>query len=239
MTSRTRLAAGLLLVLPALILGGNVLAAVEDRWAGYLLTGLPLAAVLVVVGVQLWRGRAWAGPAALIASAGFALVFVLYQVALAHIWGWDSWEGTSPAAYVHELLPIVTCAAAFALLAADASLGNARRRALALALTALAMEIGLMALIARFGVGGMLGGGRWYQELLGYTQIPGEIILGQLGMCCGYENETIISDFFDMHWGGITRHGIPTLVVANALGLVPLAYLLLRRLSPRRRTRLA
>jgi hypothetical protein len=238
MTSRTRLASGLLLVPPALILLGNVLAALEDRWAGDLLTGLPLAVFLIVVGVHLWRGSPWTGPVALVASGGIVLLFLLYHVAAAQVWGWESWAKAPVPAYLLEFLPPIACAAAFALLVSDASLGDARRRALALSLAALAIEIGLMALIAVLGIGSVFGGRAWYHLVLGYTQLPGEMILGQMGMCCGYENETIISDWVDLHWGGITRHGIPTLVVANALGLVPLAYLL-RRLSPRRKTALA
>jgi hypothetical protein len=227
----TRLAAALLLVYPALMLVSSARWAIEYRNISYLGDHLPLVLFLATVGVQLWRGRRWAYTAALVCSAVLPLILVLYTVAVAYVWGSEAWEGASPLLLMIGFVPVAAIAAAFALLVRDPSFTGQRRRALTLLAAALGVELVLMALIARFGVGGF--SGYWYQTVLGLTQVPGEIILTQMGMCCGYENETIISDVIGPHWGAITQQGIPVLVAANALGLVPLLSLI-RALLARR-----
>lgn len=217
MTPTTRTASGLLAVFPVMLSIQGVMAAIGSGWAGYLLQGLPLALFLSVVSVQLWRGRGWAYAAAIVCSALLPAVLVLYTVASAYIWGAAFWEGMTPLHFLLPLIPIAAPAAAFYLLVREETFALHRRRGLALLALALAVELVLMALIARVGVGGFSGHG--YQDALRLSQLPGETILGQMGMCCGYENETIISDVIDPHFGGITRGGIPTLIAANALGL--------------------
>lgn len=215
MSSKLRIASALLLVLATLKVMSNAMAALANQWAWYLLKGLLLVLVLGMVGVHLWRGRQWAYTSALVCSAGLAAILVLYDVASASVWGREGWRALE---YVFSYLPAGLLAGAFALLALDRTFPGARRRAATFVAVALGLELVLMALIARFGVGGF--SGSWYQTVLGLTQIPGANLLSQLGMCCGYENETIISDVIDPHWGGITRHGIPTLVAANTVGML-------------------
>lgn len=232
-----RLAAGLLLVYPALILVGNARAAIEYRWIPYVLEHLPLVLFLIAVSVYLWRGRRWAYTAALTCSAALTAILLLYEAVVWRLYRNEMWEGWSLVDRVLHFLPFAALLAAFVLLVRAQDFGAARGRALGLWTAALAMELVLMALIARFGVGGLFGGNPWYQDALSFSQAPGTIILIQMGMCCGYENHTIISDAFDLHWGGITRHGIPVLVAANALGLVPLLSLIRARLLRRSGTR--
>jgi hypothetical protein len=232
MPPSTRPAAVLLLVYPALMLSYSVRWAVEERDLSYLGEHRLLVPFLIAVGVYLWRGRPWAYTAALICSAALAAILVLYEAVVWRLYGEEMWEGWSRIDQVLHFIPVAALAAAFVLLVRAQDFGSARRRALGLVAAALAVEVVLMALIARFGVGGFFGEKPWYQDALSFSQIPGEIILSQMGMCCGYENHTIISDAFDSHWGGITLSGIPVLVTANALGLVPLLalvrYVLLR-----------
>lgn len=229
----TRLGAGLLLVYPAMKLAYSARWAIEDRDISYLGEHLLLVLFLAAVGVQLWRGRRWACTAALVCSAVLTAILVLYETVVWWLYGDVMWEGWSRIDQVLHVLPFAALPAAFVLLVRARDFGAARGRALGLTAAALAMEMVLMALIARFGVGGFLGGNPWYQDALSFSQAPGQIILTQMGMCCGYENHTIISDAFDSHWGGITRHGIPVLVAANALGLVPLVSLIRARLVRR------
>lgn len=231
MTTPIRLASLLLLVYPALILAGSVRAALEYDYAGSLLSRLLLVIFLLLVSIHLWRGRPWAYTAALVSSAGLGVVLVLYDVAVARLWGREAWEGFSVADHILDFLPAVACLAAFGVLLRADGFAQARRRALAVGLGALGVELVLMALIARLGVGSFFGSRPWYQLGLDLSQLPGEIILTQMGMCCGYENETLISDWIDPHWGGITRHGIPALVAANALGLFPVLGFLRARWS--------
>ncbi|WP_420124873.1 hypothetical protein [Longimicrobium sp.] len=232
-----RLAAGLLLVYPALILVVNVRAAVLGRTPHYLLEGLLLALFLIAVGVYLWRGRRWAYAAALVCSAALAAILVLYEAVVWRLAGDEMWEGWTRAEQVLHFVPVAALLAAFALLVREPDFGAARRRTLGVWAAAFAVELVLMALIARFGVGSPFGGNPWFQDVLSFSQVPGEMILTQMGMCCGYANHTIISDWFTPHWGGITRDGIPVLVTANALGLVPLFSLIRAALARRSRAR--
>jgi hypothetical protein len=237
MPSPLRTAAGLLLVYPALILTFNVAAAVQYRSAAYLLNGAVITVLLSVTGLYLWRRRGWAYATALVCSAGLAALLVLYMAASAYVWGGEMWKGMTLPRDALVVLPVAAPAAAFALLVRDDTFPGVRRRVLLLAAAALAIELLLMALIAVFGVGGF--SGDWYQDVLRLSQMPGETILDGMGMCCGYENETIISDVIDPHWGGITRHGMPTLVAANTLGVMPVLALirgLLVRFHARRTT---
>lgn len=222
MPTPTRLAAGLLLVYPALMLAYGARWAIEERDISYLGEHRLLVLFLIAVSVYLWRGRRWAYTSALICSAVLTAILVLYEAVVWRLYGNEMWEGWSRIDQVLHFIPFATMLAAFVLLVRAQDFGGARRRALGLLAVALATELVLMALIARFGVGGFFGEKPWYQDALSLSQLPGEIILTQMGMCCGYENHTIISDYFDLHWGGITQEGIPVLVAANALGLVPL-----------------
>jgi hypothetical protein len=219
MRSPIRLAAALLLIYPALMLVGRVAGIIYNGWSAYLLLGLPLVLSVAIVGVSLWRGRRWAYPAALVFSAGLGLILVLYKAALSFVWGAEAWEDMSIILWVLAFLPEAALACAFILLIRAEAFTAERRRALTLLAVMFAVEVVLMALMARFGTGGWPGSGLWYQRALRETQMPGELILSQMGLCCGYENETIISDVVQPHWGTITRQGIPTLVVANTLGL--------------------
>lgn len=228
--SPTRLAAALVLVYPALILTRNARAALQYGWPGYLVDGLLLVVFLIAVCVSLWRGRRWAYTSALVCSGALAAILVLYEVAVWWVWRAETWDGWSPIDHVLHFLRFAALAAAFVLLVRDTRFAGPRRRALTLFVAALGVELVLMGLIAWLGVGSFFGSRPWYQILLDVSQSPGGTILTQMGMCCGYENETIISDVIRPHWGTITRHGIPALVTANALGLVPLLYLVRSRL---------
>lgn len=219
MRSPLRIAAALLLAYPTLMLVGKAVFIFHNGWSVYYLHGLPLVLFVAAVGVSLWRGRRWAYSTALFCTAGLALLLVLYKVAMAFVWGSQASEGMTIFLWVLAFLPEASAAIAFALLVRDGTFAWDRSRALTLMAAALAAEAALMGLIAWLGVGGMGGPHSWYQLALGLSQAPGEVLLTQMGMCCGYENETIISDVIDPHWGGITRNGIPVLVVANALGL--------------------
>ncbi|HEV3051782.1 MAG TPA: hypothetical protein VGX50_15860 [Longimicrobium sp.] len=220
MSSKIRIASGLLLAYPALTVIANSWAALVDQWPGHLLDGLLLVLVLSVVGVHLRRGREWAYTSALVCSGGFAVIMVLYELAIASLWGREAWADWPTFGYAFHYAPLMLFASSFALLALDSTLPGARRRAVTFAAVALGMELVLMALIARFGIGSVFGPRSWNQLALGLSQVPGEILLSQMRMCCGYSNHTIISDWIDPHWGGITRQGIPTLVAANTVGLV-------------------
>lgn len=221
-TRTVRFAAALLLVYPALILIGNVRAFARYGYGWDLAGRLPLVCFLALTSFFLWRGGRRAYATALIASGGLASILVLYDLAVAQAWGREAWKDFSAFDYVLDFLPFVAFGAAFVLLVRDATFGGVRRWALMMSMMALAVELVLMALIATFGVGSPFAGQSWYQSALDVSQAPGSFILVRLGMCCGYENHTIISDWSDPHWGGITMNGIPALVAANALGLVPI-----------------
>lgn len=222
MSSKIRIASGLLLVYPAVSVFGSVRAAVVNEWPGYLMDGLLLAIYVVVVSLYLWRGRRWAYTSALICSAGLAITMVLYELVIASLWGREAWEEWSPSDYAFHYLPFVVLIAVSALLVRHEAFAGARRRALTLVGVALAAELVLIALITRYGIGSLFAGQALHQVALDVSQLPGSALLVQMGMCCGYENHTIISDALDPHWGGITMQGLPVLIVANTLGLVPL-----------------
>jgi hypothetical protein len=215
----TRLAACLLLTYPALRLAYHAIGAVELDSPGFLTNGLALELVLIAVGAGLWRGRPWAHAAALVYSGALAAILVLYEVAVWWIWRGERWEGWALLQLVLHLFPITLLTAAFVLLVRETSASAARYRVVALVAAALAMELVLVALIARFGVHGWING-PWYQRALGQSQMPAVTILVQMGLCCGIQNHTVISDGIDPHWGPITVHGLPVLIAANTLGLV-------------------
>ncbi|HEU4882474.1 MAG TPA: hypothetical protein VFT45_09525 [Longimicrobium sp.] len=217
--SPTRAAAGLLLAYPALLLTYHAIGAVQLRSPGFLAGALPLELVLIAVGVHLWRGRPWAHEAALVCSGALAAILVLYQGAVWWVWRGEMWEGWDLIQLVLEIFPIVALAAAFVMLARDTSMPAARYRLLALVAAALIVELVLVALIARYGVDGWIGG-PWHQRALGRSQTPAVMILVQMGLCCGIQNHTVISDAIDPHWGPITLYGLPVLIAANTLGFV-------------------
>lgn len=92
------------------------------------------------------------------------------------------------------------------------------------AVSCLAAGIVLMGLITVFGLGGLFSR-EWYQVALYSTQLPGIALLRQMGLCCGYDNPAVISDVVDLHWGGLTRIGIPILILSNAIGILLLTLL--------------
>ena len=64
---------------------------------------------------------------------------------------------------------------------------------------------------------------------LAATQIPGLLLLEQLGWCCGFGGGFVITDVVVNRWGGLTSAGAPLLALANtlvlALVLLPAAIL--------------
>jgi hypothetical protein len=234
--SLTRVAAGLLLAYPALLLTYDAVAAVQLGSPGFLARALPLKLVLIAVGVYLWRGRPWAHEAALVCSGALAAILVLYQVAVWWVWGAEMWEGWDLILLVLEIFPLVALAAAFVLLTRDRRTPTVRFRVLAWLGAALLVELVLMALIARYGFGGW-NHGPWYHRALGRSQTPGVTILVQMGLCCGIQNHTVISDAIDPHWGPITLYGLPVLITANTLGLVAILAIARSILVPLRHLR--
>lgn len=217
-----RVASGLLLVFPALILANNAVGAIRYRIPEYLVKGLPLVLFLIVVSVFVWRGRQWAYACALVASAGLAAILMLYEGAVWWVWREETWEGWTATGYVLHFLPTAALGAAFVLLVRETAFGATRRRAFGLLGMALAVELVLIAAVAVVGYGPWFGERPWHHTVLQRSQVPGMILLTQMGMCCGYENHTIISDGLDLHWGPITLNGLPTLITANAVALLPM-----------------
>jgi len=102
---------------------------------------------------------------------------------------------------------------------------------------ALVFECGASILVALLGFGGPFNG-RWYQNLLPLTQLPGVFILDRWGLCCGYRNGLVISDDLSGRWSGLQPRGMPILFVANVVGLTLVLFvtlLALRAIATRRR----
>ena len=59
--------------------------------------------------------------------------------------------------------------------------------------------------------------------VLAATQLPGVMLLTELGWCCGVGGGFVISDDVVNRWGGLTPAGAPVLAVANSLILLALA----------------
>jgi hypothetical protein len=230
---RRQLAAALLLVYPALLLAGSVSDALRHESLQPIIDKLPLVIAPAAVAVGVMRGRRWAYGAALVFGAGVAAIVPLYWYAATLSGGPETWRGMSAIGLASAVLAPLASGAAFVLLLGDATGGDSRRRILRALLLGLGMALGLMALIALFGIDGM-DEGVWYQVVLGATQVPGLIILRWMGFCCGFLNSTIISDMILPHWGGIVKAGIPALVAANTIGLLPLTLYLLAKLDARR-----
>ena len=64
---------------------------------------------------------------------------------------------------------------------------------------------------------GLLGFGdeRWYHVALGVTQLPGVILLSEIGWCCGIGGGFVISDVIVNRWGGLTAAGAPVLALTT------------------------
>jgi hypothetical protein len=232
MPPTTRLAAGLLLVYPALLVSWNARAALEFGDPSYLIDNVLIVPFLLIVSVRLWRGRRWAYGAALVCSLALTCILVLYEWVVWRMYGAEAWEEWSAFDFVLHYVPFVALAAAFALLMRERAFSGTRWRPLGLLAAAVAVEVVLIALIASLGYGHFWGDRTWYHALLQGSQLPGMTVLEQMEMCCGYENHNIITDGLVDHWGPITLHGLPVLVTANALGILPLLLLarsLLRR----------
>jgi hypothetical protein len=87
----------------------------------------------------------------------------------------------------------------------------------------LALEGALIALLAVVGLASPFGGAGLASHFASLAHEPGIFLLVQLGLCCGYFNHTVISDW----WGGPVQHptlfGLAHLAVANAFMLLLIA----------------
>jgi hypothetical protein len=221
------LVSALLLVYPALLLYGGYV-------PGVLLMLLFVAPVIV----GLRRGKKWAHGAGLAISLGAAVILVVsnFLTVAAFTRGAAGWIGPEPWYRVlgpHialELLAAAACGAAFVLLFRDRVHAEVHRRVLAALLLAFCVEVVLMALIFRFGVGShfFFGGRTLPQALLNLSQEPGHFILSSVMGISGY-----LSDWGDPQRGGITLDNMPLLIAANTFGLLPLTVFLLARLDAR------
>ena len=84
---------------------------------------------------------------------------------------------------------------------------------------AIQVELLLALLIAVFGFGSFGFESAWYHEVLPATQLPGTLLLSELGLCCGYANGLVIADEIGNRYGGLTLIGVPLLAAANVIAL--------------------
>ena len=191
----------------------------------YVFEALPLTLMFLAASAGLWFGFRWA--------RGVSLALATLTGGVLAIFLSDS-LGASEARFLTPAEPVLMAVsalagagAAFLLLAGDRARTDpgaryGRRRAHP-AVTAFGIETALMLGIAVFGLGGMTR--YWYQDLLSLTQLPGVTLLRWMGFCCGYSSSVVLSDFVDVHWGGLTLVGIPILGLANTIGLLPFVLL--------------
>jgi hypothetical protein len=229
---RSHLAAALLLVYPALLLAGSMSDALRHESLQPIIDKLPLVIASALVAIGVMRGRRGAHGAALVLGAGVAAIVPLYWYAATLSGGPGTWRGMPAIGLANAVVAPLASGAAFVLLLGDGTGADPRRRIMRALFLGLGLELALMALIALFGIDG-IGEGVWYQVVLGVTQAPGMSILTWMGFCCGFLDSTIISDMIVSHWGGIMRDGIPALVAANTIGLLPLTLYLLAKLDAR------
>ena len=221
-----RLPAFVLLCYPAQKLAGNVYYALEWDDAHTLTDGLLLMVLPAVIAVGLMRRKAWAYLAALVFSGAIAAVMLTVYASVLLIDGDAPWHGDTPFSFAYSITGPTAAAAAFTLLLrARHACPEPRLRSLARSTAVVfGVESVLMVLIAIFGFGAWEA--EWYQEALGFTQVPGTVLLAHMGLCCGYYNGLVITDVWGPHWGGLRMAGIPILMVANTAGLLVLARLL-------------
>lgn len=228
MRQRYLLVSALLLVYPALLLFGGYV-------PGVLLLLLFLAPTIA----GLWRGKRSAYGAALALSLGLTVIIVALNVltVLTFSMGAGGWIGPEPwyvvlGPYIAlELLAAAACGAAFVLLRRDSANVDVRRRVLTAVLLAFCVQVVLMALIFRFGVGShsFFGGRTLPQALLNLSQEPGHFILSSVMGISGY-----LSDWGDPWRGGITLDNMPLLIAANTFGLLPITFLVVAMVDARR-----
>jgi hypothetical protein len=220
-----------LLLLPyaawrATFLTGGAISNGVDEW---LVEPILLVAAIAVASVGAWQGRRWARGWGV--GLGFLVGGELFLISAVDVL-WPSAYGGRINALPPLILASASAAAAIRLVRGWTR-EDGFRDATGVAAASIAMAGALMLAIVVFGLGGLRS--LWYQEALAATQAPAAILLRGMGYCCGYDNEVVISDKIDDHWGGITRIGIPMLLVANAVGLIP--FVLLARSIRRRISR--
>ncbi|HEY7768355.1 hypothetical protein [Longimicrobium sp.] len=210
-------------------LAGNAYYAVSWAQPSALLDGLIRMVLATVIVVALLRGWKWGYPAALVFSAAIAAVMLTVYASVWVLDGDPPWRGDTPMAFTYQISGPLIAGAAFILLLHRRRISgvypDARLRSLARRTgVAFAVEVVLMTSIAIWGFGGWQA--EWYRDVLAATQAPGIALLTDMGLCCGYFNSLVISDVWGPHWNGLTRVGIPILVVANTVGLLVLARLI-------------
>jgi hypothetical protein len=221
---------------PALVLlcylvwevAGNAYYAVSWSHPPALLDGLIRMVLATLIVVALRRGWKWGFPAALVFSAAIAAVMLTVYASVWILDGDPPWRGDTPMAFAYQVSGTLIAGATFMLLLGRRRISGVypdpRVRSLARRTgVAFAAEVALMISIAIWGFGGWQS--EWYQDVLAATQSPGIALLTDMGLCCGYDNGLVISDWVGPHWNGLTPAGIPILVVANTVGLLVLARL--------------
>lgn len=224
-----RLPALVLLGYPVWELAGNAYYAVSWSEPYRLLNGLIRIVLGTLVVVALLRGWRWGYPAALVFSAAMAGVMLTVYASVWVLDGDPPWRWDTPVSFTHNVMGLLLAGAALVLLLRRRQIPgvypNARLRSLGRRTgVAFAGEAALMISIAIWGFGGWQS--EWYQDVLAMTQLPGIALLTDMGLCCGYYNGLVITDVWGPHWNGLTRRGIPILVVANTAGLLVLGRLL-------------
>lgn len=228
LSSPHRVAAILLLVYPAARIAEEALVALDYRQAFRF--DRPSIIILILLygaaSVGLWRARPWAYGFGMALAAFCAGVLAMVGRALYAV---QDLQFISPLGTAFTAAVIAAQIAVVVLLlrretrALFPGLEPARAQVRLVAATAL-VEIGLMGAVAIWGFGGF--GGTWPQQTLGALHDPGIFLLVLTDWCCGYGSSLIISDAWGPHWGGLRRAGIPILMYANTIGLLPFAALI-------------
>lgn len=219
----------ILLCYPVWELAGNAYYAVSWSEPYRLLNGLIRIVLGTLLGIALLRGWRWGYSAALVFNAAITAVMLTVYASVWILDGDPPWRGDTPMAFAYQVSGPLIAGAAFILLLRRRRISgvypDARLRSLAKRTgVAFAVEVALMISIAIWGFGGWQS--EWYQDVLAMTQSPGIAVLMDMGLCCGYDNGLVISDWVSPHWSGLTQVGIPILVVANTAGLLVLARLI-------------
>ncbi|MBB4638694.1 hypothetical protein [Longimicrobium terrae] len=227
-SSPHRLAALLLLVYPASRIAEEALVAVD--YGQPFRFGNPSIPILFLLygaaSVGLWRARPWGYGFGVALAAFCAGVLTLIARAMYAV---HEFQFLSPLGPAFTAAVIATQIAVLILLlrrdtrALFPGLQPARAQVRLVAATVI-VEIGLMGAVAIWGFGGF--NGTWQQQTLGALHDPGTFLLVLTDWCCGYGAGLIISDAWGAHWGGLRRAGIPILMYANVIGLLPFAALI-------------
>jgi hypothetical protein len=223
MRRRYLLVSALLLAHPVLLLRGDA----PDA--------LPMFIFLAAVIIGLLRGSGWAYGAALALSLGVAVIVVIFNAmmvigfALDEPWfGPGPWHAVIGPTLARELSVALASGAAFVLLLRDPERAELRGRMLAALGWTFGAEAALMALIAAPGIGSGVRGHSLYQDLLGLSQTPGELVITQVGYCC------VAADLARPRLGSVTLEAVPALVAAGTFGLLPITLFVLASRDARR-----